>query len=155
MPEVDLVEVGLEDLLLVVLRFEGYREGGFGGLALERTFGGEVAVFDQLLGDGAAALLDLAGQDVLEQGAGDRDAVEPDVLEETGVFGGEQRPPHPLRQFGELDRHPHRAFAVERFGDQLGLEHQLLVLDLVPALGFAAHPGNEALLAAALERQAD
>ncbi|MCY1375546.1 hypothetical protein D9M69_629700 [compost metagenome] len=51
-----LVEVGLENILLVVMQFEQHRHHGLGGLADQAALVGQVEVLDQLLGQGTAAL---------------------------------------------------------------------------------------------------
>src|SRR5207237_5621053 len=54
--EVDLVEVGLEDLLLAVMELEQHRHHELGELARQRALRRAEAVLRELLRDGAAAL---------------------------------------------------------------------------------------------------
>ncbi len=56
-----LVEVGLEDLALVVMQLKQHRHQGFRQLATEAALIGQVEVLDQLLGQGTATLTHGAG----------------------------------------------------------------------------------------------
>src|SRR6188768_2323825 len=80
--EVDLVEVGLEDLVLGVAFFEGKRERGFANLAQWRALLGQEKILGELPRDRAAALSDRAMADVRDQRTTDAAEVEPLVLVE-------------------------------------------------------------------------
>ena len=69
--EIDLVQVGLEDLVLVVTSLDDERHRGFLELAPERALGRQEEVLDELLGDGAPALTHGAGAQVRDQRARD------------------------------------------------------------------------------------
>ena len=53
--EIDLIEIGLEDLLLAVVKLEQHRHKQLGDLALQRALSRQKEVLDELLRDGAAA----------------------------------------------------------------------------------------------------
>ncbi|MNP25432.1 hypothetical protein D3C76_1182400 [compost metagenome] len=56
LPDEDFVEVGLEDLALVVMQLQQNSHHGFGELAAQAALAGEVEVLHQLLRQGTAAL---------------------------------------------------------------------------------------------------
>ena len=58
--EIDLVDIGLEDLLLAVTQLQQERHECLADLAPQCALGIEIKVFDELLGQGAAALPNLA-----------------------------------------------------------------------------------------------
>ena len=149
--EVDLVEVGLEDLVLgeVDLDDDGVRH--LGDLAREGTVVGEEGVARELLGDRASAFGDAAGADVGDEGASDADGVDADVAAEALVFGGEESVGDVARQLAEGDRIGDAPFgsvegdegfavAVEDFGGRApGAGGQLGV----DAVGVPAERGEE------------
>ena len=73
LPQVDLVEIGLEDLGLRITKLDPERDRHLAGLAGPGPFGRQVDVLDELLGQRAAALGDPALPPVLERGARDAD----------------------------------------------------------------------------------
>ena len=58
---------------------------------------GQQQTFGDLLGDGAPSLDDAAGQEILPGGPQDRDQVDAAMLEEVGVFGGDEGLDQPAR----------------------------------------------------------
>ena len=122
LPEIDLVQVGLEDLVLVVTSLDDHRHRGFLELALERAVGSQEEVLDELLGDGAAALTHLAGSQVREQRARDAAQIDAAMHLEALVLDGEDRVDQVRRQLLELHQLALLAVhAVER-ADRLRLE---------------------------------
>ncbi len=89
--EVDLVEVALEDLVLGHLPFEGDRDHRLADLAGQGAFRREVGVLHVLLGQRRPALRDAAGAEVGHHGPQQRGGVDPGVLVEAGVLGGDHR----------------------------------------------------------------
>ena len=90
-PEVDLVEVQLQNLLLAqdLLHLQGQER--LLRLALEVPLGRQEERARQLLCDGAGALTDLPGSKVRDRGPGDADKVQPPMLKEAGVLDRHQR----------------------------------------------------------------
>ncbi len=88
-------------------------------LAAEGAAVADVEVLHQLLGDGAAALADLAGAHVLPRGARDPERRDAGVAEEAGVFGGEHRIDDVTRQLVEPQRP-----ALAQLGVVVGVEER-------------------------------
>ena len=87
------------------MQLKQHRHQGFVGFAFEGAFGGEVKVFDQLLGQGGATLA-LATGCGADQGAcctANRNAI---VLIKLSVFGSDQRVNQRLRDLCELYQDP-------------------------------------------------
>ena len=104
-PEVDDVQVALEDLVLRHLVLEPDREHGLADLRLEvALLGVSHRVLDELLGDGRPALLDLARVEVLEQRARRALVVDATVLVEAAVLDREHRVDQVLGHVREGDR---------------------------------------------------
>src|SRR5262249_40979776 len=68
--QIDLVQVGLEDSLLRVARLDDRRQPRLAQLAEEGALRAQKPDLDELLRDGAAALLDPAGPDISPRPAG-------------------------------------------------------------------------------------
>ncbi len=113
-PEVGLVEVPLEDLVLGELLLDGHREAGLGELAAGGLLGGGDDLVDGfgveleraahvLHGDGGGALLDAAGGVVGDEGAHDAAVVDAVVLVEPRVLGGDHGLLHDGRDLVEFD----------------------------------------------------
>jgi hypothetical protein len=103
-PEVHLVHVLLEDLVLRPAAVELDRQARLGHLALEGDLPADVEVPDQLLRDRRSALHDLAGPDVGEGGSDDAGDIDPTVLVEAAVLDRQDPLPHPRRDRRKLDR---------------------------------------------------
>ena len=125
-PEVDVVQVEIEDLFLGELALEPSRQqrladlplDGLGGRFLV-ALGGDEHGLGGLLGEGGTALhLALAG-DLLEHGlehrAAGADDVDAEVIEEVGVFGGDEGLHQALGN--ALVRHHLAALVVELAGE--------------------------------------
>ena len=115
-PEVDLVQVHLEDPVLRVPPLQLEREHGFLHLALEALVRREEEDLGQLLGDGAAALDDAAPAVVLGDRPRDADGVDAPVIVEALVLGGDDRVAQRLGDVGQ--GHQDAALDVE-LGDRL------------------------------------
>ena len=98
--EVHDVEVALEDLVLGHQLLEPAGEHGLPSLPSDRLLVAELLLHD-LLGDGRAALDDLAFVDVAHQGADRRSGVEPVVAVEVGVLDGQHGVDGVLRDLRE------------------------------------------------------
>ena len=103
LPEVDGVEVLLEDLLLRELLVEPQRVLDLLDLAVHVALGGEDAVLHELLGDGGSTLLDAPGRDVGEEGAEHGAEVDAVVGPERAVLGGDDRVDDPHGKLVEGD----------------------------------------------------
>ena len=90
-PEIHLVAVEREDLVLRVALLDLDREDGFLDLPLPRLFVGEEQLAGELLGQRARAAGLPPLEDVLHQRDDDAGNAEAEVLLEAGVFGGEDR----------------------------------------------------------------
>lgn len=79
-PEIDGVDVQLQNLLLGVGGFQPEGHEHLGDLAGKLLFLGEKQIFGHLLGDGAAALVQAAGAQVVDRCPQDGDGVDAAVL---------------------------------------------------------------------------
>ena len=95
-PQEDLVQVQRQDVALAVPPFQAARQDRLADLALDRPLGRQERLRD-LLGDGRAALGDLAGPQVRAQRAGDAAVVDAVVLVKAPVLGCEKSV-HQLRR---------------------------------------------------------
>ena len=120
--EVDLVQVRLEDLRLGVPPLHQRGQPRLAGFAEERAARADQPVLHELLGDGGAALHDAARAQVGPRRAQQPAGVEPAVLEEAVVLGGQHRVDQHQRHLGQ----PHRAMVlagpVVGAGEDLGLQ---------------------------------
>ena len=114
-PEVDVVQIELEDVVLLQLLLQASREQRLADLASVGTLRVEEEVLDHLLRDGGAPLLRAAGAQVDDERAEDAVVVEPLVLVETRVLGGEHRQLHVGWERRDGD---HRAALGEKLGEQ-------------------------------------
>ncbi len=136
-PEIDLVQIELEDLLLGIGALNLQRQQRLLDLALERDLVGQKEVLGDLLGDGRRALRTPAravGLQIEHAGAHDALEVEAVVLVEILVFRGEEGVDHHLRH--GLDRDVEPALRCV-FGDQRSVRRvharhhrRLVVLEL-------------------------
>jgi len=90
--QIYLVEVDGEDLVLGKVALQPVGEDGLLDLALVALFWRQHQVLDDLLGDGRAALVGLARDDVAHEGPGDGQVVDALVLVEGLVLGREKGP---------------------------------------------------------------
>jgi hypothetical protein len=124
--QVDLVQVQLQDVLLLRAPLQHEREQGLLRLALHGALRRQEEVLAELLGDGAAAVRDLAlAAHVADDGAHQPDGVEPGVAEEAAVLDGQHRLHHVPRQLVVLDAAALLACLVEEVGDELRLQRNL------------------------------
>ena len=82
LPQIDVVEVGLEDFLFGHADLEDHREHGLGQLARQRALGREEHVLGELLSDRASALPHAALTEVHPRGAQQPDGIDPRVSRE-------------------------------------------------------------------------
>ena len=68
LPEIDLVEVGLQDVVFFIVKFQQHRHQGFVALSHQRLLTSQEEVLHQLLGQGAATLNNAPGLDVGQHG---------------------------------------------------------------------------------------
>ena len=130
-PEIDLVEVGLEDLALLVAGLDDQGHQGFLDLARPGALGGEEEVLDQLLGEGASPLTNPAGPQVREHGTRDASQIDARVALEALVLHGEHGVDQVARQLVERDELALLAIGSVVGADALGLEQH--GAELVPA----------------------
>ena len=122
LPEVDLVEVGLEDLLLAVLRVEDDGEERLDGLPPKGPLGGQEEVLDELLGQRARSPHRSAAHQALEDGSDEPLRGEARVREEVPVLRRQDRVDDDLRHLGEADERPVLHLLVEDGTDDFRLE---------------------------------
>ena len=123
LPEVDLVGVHLEDLLLAEAVFELEGDDDLDDLALDALFGSEEEAARQLHGERGAALLLLPGGQVAHDRFGQAEVIDAVVLEEAAVFNGQHRVHQVLRDLVVGDEAALGAVGVfAEAGDQHGLE---------------------------------
>ena len=104
LPEVHLVEIELEDLLLRRLPLEDERHVLLGEFAPERLLGCEEEVLDQLLRDRAAAhQVGPIAAHVGDDGADRADDVDARMVVEAAVLDGQDRLDHPRRNHRQRD----------------------------------------------------
>ena len=118
--EVDLVEVGLEDLLLAVVELEQHRHHELGELARQRALRREEEVLHELLRDGAAALHALRAE--REHRARERARVEAVVRVVVVVLGGDQLLHQQRRHVAQSHEHPVLVSRRINAADRHGLE---------------------------------
>ena len=111
-PVEDGVEVHLEDLVLAVLTVQFDRQDGFLQLALDigRRVRADVDLFDQLLTDGAAALLNAVVLIVRDRRPHDPADIDPTVGVEGPILGGEGGLGDPRRDV--VERHDDPVIAL-------------------------------------------
>jgi len=142
-----VVEVELEDLLLLEVTVDLVGEDRLPDLAREGPLRREVERPGDLLGDGAAALDDFAGDHVLDEGPEDADQVEPLVLEETRVLAGDEGLDDHVGDLGDGDDPP--VLGVEGVDEiapvrvDPGRGARAVVLQGVHARGLVDQPGDE------------
>ncbi len=104
LPEVDRVEVLLEDLALRVLVVQAIREDQLFRFPLQVALVAEDPVLDELLRDRRTALTDLSFGQVLDERARHAAHVDAGVLPERLVLGRDHRVDQDLGNLGELSR---------------------------------------------------
>ena len=85
--EINAVEVAGQDLVFRIVMLDPQRQHHLLDLARHRALGRQEQVFRQLLGDGRAALHQMPRPPVDEQGAGDPDRVDAEMVVETLILG--------------------------------------------------------------------
>ena len=140
-PEVDRVEVELEDLLLGVAALQLHGDGGLGHLALQGGLGADEVQLHHLLGDGGAALAGAAPAHVADEGPDDRGVVDADVGPEVGVLGREHRRHH---EVGDLLEGHRLAVALGELAEAhpVGGVHLREAAEVGEVQGQAAHVGD-------------
>ena len=135
--EIDFVEVELEDLVLGIGALDLERQQRFLDLARQRHLVGEQEVLGDLLGDGGGALRAAAAAVVLHEGdrrARDAGEIEPAMLVEVLVLGGEEGVDHQLRHRLDRDVQPPlaRIFGEQRAVGRMHARHhrRLVILQL-------------------------
>jgi hypothetical protein len=117
-PEVDGVEVAVEDRALVELSLDLDREDRLLELSDQRSLRRQVRVLDQLLGDRRTAL-DALPPRVVQEGAGRAHRVDAAVLVEVAVLGGDDGV---LEHVGDLvERDLDAVLALVELGDLVAL----------------------------------
>ena len=122
LPEIDLVQVRLEDTFLGVSRLDQRGQPRFAQLPEERPLGTEQSHLDELLRDRAPAFFDSAGAQVGPGRAHQRTTVEPPVLEEPLVFSREHGIDQDPRRLLEPDGPVVFSGPVRRAPEHLGLQ---------------------------------
>ena len=119
-PEIDRVEIKLEDLVLAEPALDPRGNDHLADLALVGQVFAHQQVLHDLLGDGRAALRAPGLREVADEGADQAALVDALVLVEALVLGGDEGIAHLLRDIGE--RNPHPALVLlEHLGETLAL----------------------------------
>ena len=113
LPEVDVVEVRVENAVLAPLLVELDGEACLGELPADRLLRGEVEVAHQLLLDRRRSLREPAARDVAFQRPHDPDVVDPVARVEAAVLGVDDRLPH-----GRADPPQHDGLAYAARAEQ-------------------------------------
>ena len=108
----DLVQIGLENLRLVVVEFKQHRHHGFGSLAAQTALVGEIEILHQLLRQCAASLTHLPGGKVDPYGTGNGLRRHAEMIKELPIFDRDQCFHQIRRHLIELDQNP--VFVVRR-----------------------------------------
>ncbi len=98
-PEIDTIQIELEDLRFRKIAFQPQREQQFLQLAVDRTFLSQKEIFRQLLRDGGAALGHAAMPNVGDQRARDAVRVDAVMLVEAPILDGDEGLRNVVRQF--------------------------------------------------------
>ncbi len=101
--EVDLVDVGFENLLLAVVGLQQQRHDHLGELAAQGALGGQEEILDQLLGQGAPPL-DTVAAGGLDQGPENPPRVDAVMGIETPILRSDQAVDHRVGNLGEPDQ---------------------------------------------------
>jgi hypothetical protein len=123
--QIDLVGIGLEDLVLAVVQLQQDGHVGFLDLALECAIGGEIEILDQLLGQGTGTLDHGTGLKVAHHSAQDALGIDARVTLEVAILDRHQCLDQKLGQV--LTAHQDPVLIVGRIdaGDQHGVQpHQ-------------------------------
>ena len=130
--QVNGIGVELENLFLGELLLEMQRQQDLGNLPAPRTVAGvEEQRTRKLHGEGGCALLMPPLLHVHPCGTKDPERVDPGVVEETLILGGEHRVHHDFRNLVEVDNAAFLALLVEQVRDQLRFQHVLVDLGVV------------------------
>ena len=146
LPQIDLVEVGLQDLVLAVAIVDQHRHIGFLQFSPQAALTGQEEVFGQLLGQGTAPLHGATRDQVGEHGAHDGHRRDAAMLVEVAIFGGEQGHQQAVGHFG--DTHQQAIFpifgieAIEQHRVHLGVTELALVLQRLDPLKARAVEGE-------------
>ena len=110
LPQVHLVDVALEYLVLVVVQLQQYRHHHLGEFAHDGALRCQVIIFHQLLGNGAAAGHHLPGTQITERGPRNAHDGETPVLVKALILHRQQTLAQGLGHIVQPDQHP--VFAV-------------------------------------------
>ena len=138
--EKHFVAVRLENAVLVVARLDQQREQRFVELAREALAAIEKQILDQLLGQRAAALHDVAGDQVGERRAQDRHDVDAVMMLEVAILDGLQAGNEQRRQLFELDDAALLLFGAVQGGDARGIEARVVERGAGIGIGQRADP---------------
>ena len=125
LPEIDAVQVRREDLVLLVAPLDDEGERRLLELPSHGPLRREDEVLDELLGQRASPLDELAAPDVDPERSAHRPEVDARVLVEAVVLGGEHGLDQVLRHGGERDRVAELVGALAEPGERFGLELDL------------------------------
>ena len=111
MPEVDLVQVHRQDLVLRVPLLDLDREEDLVDFPGERLLRRQEDQLRELLRDGGGALLEAAGGEVAQRGSADADDVDAAVVVEARVLGREDRLDEDVGNLAARDTRNRRSIA--------------------------------------------
>ena len=122
LPEVDIVDVVFQDLVLGIPALGDVRHQHFLDLALPVALAGQKEVLHQLLGQRRAALAHVARREVDPGGLDDADQIDAVMLVKAMVLGGEDRVDEAGRNLRERHQAALLPVALEDSADQFRLE---------------------------------
>ena len=120
--EIDLVGVGLQDLVLAVAAFEQEGHQRLLELALQGAVGGQIEILDQLLGQGAGAFDHGARLIIAVGGTQDAFRVHPEVAVEVAILDRLECLGQQIGQILAPQQHPILVVGRIDAGDQHGVE---------------------------------
>ena len=124
LPQVDLVQIELENLLLRVAELHHHREEGLVELPPHVPLAREEEILDQLLADRAAALHHRAGANVPERRAAHAQQVEPPVPEEAAILARDDGEDEMAGHLPQRDEAPPLLLLIRELPEQLRVDPQ-------------------------------
>ncbi len=122
LPQVDLVQIGLQDLGFVVMEIQQHRHHSFDAFSGERALTCKIEILHQLLGQRAAALTHLTGHHIGIERPGNALERNPKVLEKVTILHRQQGLQQLLRYLIQLHQHPILIMSRVDAADQRGLQ---------------------------------
>ncbi len=104
--KVDLVQIGFQNVVFLVMPFQQNRHQGFVTFAHQGLVTGQEKVLYQLLGQGTAALHNLPGFNIRQHGPGNRQGRNAVMLVKLSILNRHQPKGQQLRHLIKTNQHP-------------------------------------------------